>query len=61
MEVARRLSPDIIIFGIDMNRNERLAQSISLYNRAAYSVFIGEADAKTALDSAQQEAEAAFR
>lgn len=30
-----------------MSRDERLAESISLYNRAAYSVFIGELDAKT--------------
>jgi hypothetical protein len=61
MDVVRRLSPNIIIFGIEMNRSERLAQSISRYNQAAYSVFIGNSNGMTALDAAQREAEAAFR
>ncbi len=58
--VARSLPPQTVMLGLEMYRNQRFSKVLQLFGQAATQVFQGNADAQSALDAAQRQAESAF-
>jgi ABC-type glycerol-3-phosphate transport system substrate-binding protein len=61
VSVAQTLPAQTVIFSLDMLSDQRMGQTIELFSGSAQSVFNDLADPQTALDNAQQQAEALFR
>ena len=61
LEIAKRITLNNVILGLESLQNQQMGQVIEIFNEAVAEVMTGKIEARTALDEAQKRAEDIFK